>query len=202
MSATSTATRSRHWLLEAARNYEARALGRADWRQAIKQASEIEGLAKALVEALKTPPTAGLSFIRIDAERILADIHKDVQNLEHVAQGSMQSAALISADYVLIGRDLPIIFEILYGRPRRGEAAGAAGRARDRFIAAACEALGWGCPAEGTIRQYRTRYYRDARQWPADANRDWMLAPRGRPDRLEALTAMHERELGRLHERT
>jgi hypothetical protein len=125
---------------------------------------------------------------------------------ERIAQqnGSHRAEAerMPDVDNELVGGDLPLIYEALFGRARKGEAAGAEGNehARNRFVSAACEALGLGPRSDSAIDKARQRY--KARQrarkrspspvWPLlpvtlpiRGEQVWVPLPPGKPEKLE-----------------
>ena len=85
--------------------------------------------------------------------------------------------------WVLIGGKLWTIFEVLYGPGKKGDARKPA---RDRFIVAACEALGVKKPTSSTIKTYRRRVLKQ----PPEAWMDVLFSKM----RFRQVQAIHERE--------
>lgn len=183
----------RYWLQQCGANYESRALWWTRLGDAIREAEKAEAAAAFLASSLRSAPTPGLGDFSGAAEDIAANIGGYLESLRRHARMVPRLRTCIRADYILIGRDLPVVFEVLYGHPVKGESPRGGG-ARTRFIIASCAALGWGTPSEASVKKYRDRYNEYARRWPQDADRDWIFAP---ADRREAFLAIWRRERAR-----
>lgn len=203
----------RHWLWEAARCYEVRALPGLRWQVAINRMRKMEKHARAiLVQLNRWPdgtedrmcgqlncwPDATEGRTRGPMEKIVAMFSAWADQIEREAKvrrsyfgrhASHGNALRNHADCILIGGDLPLIFSILYGRGRKGEAPG--GHARDRFVAAACNALGLMAPTPYMMTKHRTCYLKLPRK---DVEAVTMLPPRHRMEAVSKVRAAPRRE--------
>jgi hypothetical protein len=170
----------RNWLWEAARCYEVRALPRARWLTLIADLRKVEASAKQLLVSAERVQGRVGSVIAKHADAINAIIvEAQESSAVHAREAEMRraNAPRGGADCILIGGDLPLIFEVLYGRARKAEAPGAQDSARHRFVRAACAALGLKEPTPATIVKHRTRYLALPE---ADVALPRMLPPRSR----------------------
>lgn len=162
----------RHWLREATRQYQVMEMARAPWQRVLDHARAIESSARRLLSLLQSPATSdSLPAIRWDGTAppdFLETTATALELLVHHSQLGPRSLEEyrkrfktvpgIGPDTVLVGAHLPFIFSILYGDVRKGEARGAEGRARDRFVAACCYELGLARPSPQSVEKTRQRF--------------------------------------------
>ena len=172
-----------HWLWEAARQYHLNAMSSMPWQRVIAHAEKVEATTRKLLTLLRAPesvdtlPSVGAFIDGMSAGAFVEALIQDLERLRDrarlgqrmqghqrdrflAAKWASDSGREVGPDCHLIGGHLPLVFDILYGRPRKGEAPGAEGRARDRFIAASCAALGLPPAGAEAIKKHRERYRR------------------------------------------
>jgi hypothetical protein len=209
-------------LHRAATRYGLHALHSHPWRMEAALFRDIERAAKRLLSLLKNPllrsalpgPEPGgdgrqlLERLRSDLELLAKPMKGSIERVEagaaaigeRIAQQNGRHRAKLErmpdADNELVGGDLHLIYEALFEKARKGEAGRAEGNehARNRFISAACEALGLPPRSDSAIDKARQRYRKRPRSTVWDllpvslrirGMEVWVALPPGRGEKLE-----------------